>query len=169
MLYGYTHQALRLAFRVCMLSSVCVRVCVCARARARHRSARACTPSVSLWRLRSRSCEHARACVQILGKCVQESERKGLRRKGERTSCRVAARGAARALRSACGAGTHTDSQRGLRYKTCAQLPKPASEPMDTHIKRLSLHICMLCAILNCILFHCLLHYIYTYRYHVDR
>ena len=39
---------------------------------------------------------------------------------------------------------THTDSQRGLRYKTCAQLPEPSSEPMDTHIKRLSLHICML-------------------------
>ena len=134
-----------------------------------YRSARACTLSVSLWRLRARSCEHARACVQMLGKCVQESERKGLRRKGERTSCRVAARGAARALRSACGAGTHTDSQRGLRYKTCAQLPEPSSEPMDTHIKRLSLHICMLRAIFNCILFHCLLHYIYTYRYHVDR
>ena len=56
-----------------------------------------------------------------------------------------------------------------LRYKTCAQLPEHSSEPMDTHIKRLSLHICMLCAIFNCILLHCLLHYIYTYRYHVDR
>ena len=100
-----------------------------------YRSSRACMLSVSLWRLRSRSCEHARAFVQMLGKCVQESERKRLRRKGERTSCRVAARGAARALRSACGAGTHADSQRGLRYKACAQLPEHSSEPMDTHIK----------------------------------
>ena len=113
-----------------------------------YRSARACTLSVSLWRLRSRSCEHARACVQMLGKCVQESERKGLRRKGERTSCRVAARGAARALRSACGAGTHTNSQRAFEIQNmCAVTRALIGAYGYTHQASLAAHMHVMCYI----------------------
>ena len=126
---------------------------------------RALSISVALTLSVVRAC--TRLCADAWKTCAGERE-KGLRRKGERTSCRVAARGAARALRSACGAGTHTDSQRGLRYKTCAQLPEPSSEPMDTHIKLyVSRYTCMLCDMCICIMFHYSLNYIYTYRYQI--
>ena len=135
-----------------------------------------------------RASMHALVC-RYLKHVRRRASEKDCGEKGEHTSCRVTARSAVQAsacrccrcsrwalvrsavcaLRSACGAGTHTHRQRVFEIQNmCAVTRACIGAYGYTHqALRLSLHICMLCAICMYIIFHCLLHYIYPYRYHI--
>ena len=58
-----------------------------------------------------------------------------------------------------------------VRYKTYVHFTRALIGAYGYTHQALCLwmHICMLCDICIYVIFHCLLHYIYAYRYHVDR